>query len=231
MPEARPGSWACLTVSDTGAGISPEVLPRIFEPFFTTKDVGSGTGLGLATVYGIVKQHHGWMSVESTSGHGTTFKAFLPLLSTQAAQLAVPSPQQAARGHGELILLVEDESGVRSVAHSILEQHGFRLVVAEDGKQALEAFSKHGASIDLLLTDVVMPHGVSGTELAAELQAQKPGLRTILCSGYSAEKTGLHAQTEPYTVFLQKPYRCEQLLSLVRRMLDESGPNVAPPPS
>jgi PAS domain S-box-containing protein len=228
MPEARAGTWACLAVSDTGAGIPPEILPRIFEPFFTTKEVGKGTGLGLPTVYGIVKQHHGWMSVDSAPGRGTTFKAFLPLLAAEALPLAPPPAQQIARGNGELILLVEDESSVRSVAQNILGQHGFRLMVAADGRQALEAFAKHGAHIDLLLTDVVMPHGVSGTELAAQLQAQKPGLPIILCSGYSAEHAGQDARTLVHSMFLQKPYRCEQLLSLVRLMLDDRGSGGTP---
>jgi PAS domain S-box-containing protein len=220
--DVRAGSWACLSVSDTGTGVPPEILPRIFEPFFTTKEVGKGTGLGLSTVYGILKQHHGWISVESTKGRGTTFKACLPrIVSEDAPQRDLP-PKRAVEGRGELILLVEDEPAVRSVVSSILEQHGYRLIVVEDGRKAVEAFRMRSAEIDLLLSDVVMPGGLSGTELALQLHAHKPELRIILCSGYSTESISQDIQTQPHTAFLQKPYRSEDLLLLLRRVLDEA---------
>jgi PAS domain S-box-containing protein len=222
MPEARAGSWACLSVSDTGTGIPPEVLPRIFEPIFTTKEVGKGTGLGLSTVYGIVKQHQGWIGVESALGRGTTFKVYMPPLASEGEPIGSAGAHGAERGRGELILLVEDEAAVRLVVSSILEQHGYRLLVVEDGLCALEAFAAHGHEVALLLTDVVMPRGLSGTQLAAQLQAQKPGLPIILCSGYSADRLDQDARTLPRSAFLQKPYRSEQLLDLVRRMLDEA---------
>jgi two-component system cell cycle sensor histidine kinase/response regulator CckA len=226
--EAIAGVWACLSVSDTGTGISREVLPSVFEPFFTTKDVGKGTGLGLSTVYGIVRQHQGWLSVDSSPGLGSTFKAFLPLLSeasvVASSRIAEGSAGEAERGHDELILVVEDEPGVRSVLQNILEQHGYRLIVVNDGREALEAFARRGAEIDLLLTDVMMPLGLTGTELVARLQEQKPDLKAILCSGYSAESAsappGLHGRA----TFLQKPYRFDQLLHAVRQVLDGGRP-------
>jgi len=219
-PEARAGKWACLTVSDTGAGIPPEALPRIFEPFFTTKDVGKGTGLGLATVYGIVQQHRGFIQVDSTLGRGTTFKAFLPLGICADAPLASTESEAPPHGGGERILLVEDEPGVRAIASCVLSQYGYELVVAENGVRALAAFAEQSGRIDLLLTDVIMPEGLCGDELASRLQAEKPGLRTVLCSGYSADRVRDGVRAQPHVEFLQKPYRPEQLLRVVRRLLD-----------
>ncbi|MBC7172743.1 MAG: PAS domain-containing protein, partial [Polyangiaceae bacterium] len=221
IPEAAAGTWACLRVSDTGGGIAPEILPRIFEPFFTTKGVGEGTGLGLATVYGIVKQHRGFLSVESRFGQGTTFKAFFPMSSATEPQVASDPQPRAEKGRGELILLVEDEVAVRLVVKRMLEQNGYRLIVASDGREALRAFRQHGDEIDLLLTDVVMPHGVTGTDLLARLKGRKPELKAILCSGYGAEAAGPALEVLSGAAFLQKPYRFEQLLALVRRVLDE----------
>jgi CheY-like chemotaxis protein len=222
LPGARAGSWACLSVSDNGAGIASDVLPRIFEPFFTTKAVGKGTGLGLATVYGIVKQHHGFVAVDSSLGHGTTFRVFLPLPAGAEEILAPAALPQAVSGHRELVLLVEDDAAVRSTLTSILEQHNYRLIVADDGMQALELFGARGPEIDLLLTDVVLPGGLSGAELAFQLRRQNPRLRVILCSGYSADKVEQGMESLPGITFLQKPYRSEQLLTLLRSMLDKS---------
>ena len=227
LPEARAGHWACLSVSDNGAGIPPEVLPRIFEPFFTTKAVGKGTGLGLATVYGIVKQHHGFVSVHSTLGEGTTFKVFLPLPTGAREVPAVPALPHAVNGRGELVLLVEDDAAVRTTLTSILEQHGYRLIVADDGMQALELFSARGEEIDLLLTDVVLPGGLSGAELALQLRHQNPRLRVILCSGYSADKVEQGTESLPGMTFLQKPYRTERLLTLLRSVLDKNRTTAA----
>jgi len=222
LPEAHAGSFACLTVRDTGAGIPVDVLPRIFEPFFTTKEVGKGTGLGLATVYGIVKQHHGFVAVDSAPCLGTTFKVFLPLPS-EARDVALPAvPAHAVRGHDEVVLLVEDDAAVRATITSILEQHNYRLVVADDGVQALELFAARGSEIALLLTDVVLPRGLSGAELALQLRRQDPRLRVILCSGYSADKIERGMESLPGMMFLQKPYRAEQLLTLMRGLLDKA---------
>src|SRR5690606_15267184 len=142
-PEARIGGWACLTVSDTGTGISPELLPRIFEPFFTTKELGKGTGLGLSTVYGIVQQHHGFITIDSKPSVGTTFEVFLPLLTPEAEPRTALTPRAAAQGDGQRVLLVEDEPAVRAVAERILETHGYVLTLAENGIRALDAFAAH----------------------------------------------------------------------------------------
>jgi len=220
-PEARPGSWACLSVSDTGEGIPKDVLPRIFEPFFTTKELGKGTGLGLATVYGIVKQHRGFMTVDSTLGHGTTFTAFLPLPPREAAVSEPAAPARAVGGRKELVLLVEDDPYVRATTSKLLEQYNYRLLVVDDAVQALEVFALRGREIDLLLSDVVLPRGLSGAELAEQLRHQNPELCVILCSGYSADKISHEAESLPDTTFLQKPYRTEQLLVCMRSLLDK----------
>ncbi|MFT3928597.1 MAG: PAS domain-containing protein [Myxococcales bacterium] len=223
VPGSTVGRFVCLSVSDTGPGIASEVLPHIFEPFFTTKEVGKGTGLGLATVYGIVKQHHGWVSVSSEAGAGATFRVFLPRATeeTRSGEEDHVTAEFNVEGRGEWILVVEDEAGVRTVLQSVLERHGYRLLVAQNSGEALDAWHRHGPEVSLLLTDVVMPGSLSGCELAAQLQARKPNLKTILCSGYSTANIAREAASLRSTVFLQKPYRTQQLLALVRRVLDE----------
>jgi CheY-like chemotaxis protein len=181
-PEARAGEFVCLSVSDTGTGIAPEVLPRIFEPFFTTKEVGKGTGLGLATVYGIIKQHQGWLEVSSQLGEGSTFKVFLP---------AIPTPVRLAaaaevRGGNETILLVEDEPALRLMTRRLLERKGYRIREATDGQEALEVWQSHAGEISLLLTDIIMPGEMTGRELAERLWRQRPGLKVIFTSGYTS---------------------------------------------
>jgi len=228
LPEGRPGRWACLSVSDTGAGIPSDVLPHIFEPFFTTKGVGKGTGLGLASVYGIVKQHHGFVSVESSVGQGTTFKTFLPLPTRTTEVGSQPAQLRAEPGRGELVLLVEDDARVRATLSSILEQHNYRWVAADDAVQALELFAARGDEIDLLLTDVVLPRGLSGVELAVQLRYQNQRLRVILCSGYGSDQVEHDAAALPGMTFLQKPYRAEELLTVMRSMLDKARPAARP---
>ncbi len=228
--ERRPGreapapaeisSWLCLSVSDTGTGIPPEVLPKIFEPFFTTKEVGKGTGLGLATVFGIVQQHHGWIDVESKPGLGTTFRIFLP---QQHGALTDPSGQEApapALGHGEVILLVEDEPAVREVGVKVLGRQGYKVLSAENGRMALDLWSVHRSEVALLLTDMVMPGGVSGLELARRLQAEKPSLRVIYTSGYNREIAGDEEAMRQGMNYLAKPYEIDRLFLLVREVLD-----------
>jgi PAS domain S-box-containing protein len=222
-PEARPGEFISLTVTDTGSGISPEHLPRIFEPFFTTKDVGKGTGLGLATVYGIIKQHRGWVEVSSRLGAGTTFEVFLPAASTAAAP-ASPSPAASPpRGGTETILLVEDDENVRALTRRVLEHFGYRVMEAATGHQALELWPAQGDGVDLLLTDVIMPQGVSGRELAEQLRARRPALKVLFMSGYSGDMAGPKSeQVRPAKArLLQKPCPSQELLSAVRQCLDE----------
>ncbi len=222
-PSARRGSFVCLNVADTGGGIPPEILPRIFEPFFTTKDVGKGTGLGLATVFGIVQRHEGWINVYSEVGQGTTFKIYLPRLVGLTARniaekmLATPPTGQ------ETILLVEDETALRDSVRKILARLGYRILEAPNGVQALEVWKEHHAEIRLLLTDLVMPEGMSGKELAQRLLRENPGLKVIYMSGYSAELAGHDLSLQEGTNFLAKPFQMQILAQTIRNRLDQSG--------
>ncbi len=220
-PDAVPGRYVWLSVSDTGSGMSPEILSRIFEPFFTTKEPGKGTGLGLATVYGIVKQHRGWIQVCSRPQQGATFQIFLP--ATEAAFATVPGKAAPAkpRGGTETILLVEDEPSVRMMTRGLLERYGYHVLEASNGMEALEVWEKQRSSISLLLTDLVMPAGVSGQQLAGRLKEYNPGLRIIFLSGYSAEIAGRQLHLRSGENFIQKPFLPDQLLELIRRNLDK----------
>jgi PAS domain S-box-containing protein len=224
-PEARAGEFVCLSISDTGTGIAPQDLPRIFEPFFTTKDVGKGTGLGLATVYGIVKQHQGWLDVASELGKGIGFNIFLPAVAApiQAAPAAPIVPEPPLRGGNERILLVEDDYAVRIMLHRVLENYGYRVWEAASGRKALEVWREHGAEVDLLLSDVVMPEGLNGHDLAEQLQAQQPDLKIILMSGYGADKAVKQNEffSRTRSTFVQKPASFRTLLQAVRRRFDE----------
>ena len=220
-PQARPGRYVTLTVSDTGQGIPPEVLPHIFEPFFTTKDVGQGTGLGLATVFGIMQQHQGWTTVYSAPGHGTVFRLYLPWaqLPGEAAPAAPPTLQQTPGGT-ETILVVEDEPAVRSFVMKVLGRLGYRVLEAPTGRVALQVWAAHRAEIRLLLTDMVMPDGVSGRQLAEQIHAERPGLPVIYTSGYSADLVSRDFPIEEGYNFLSKPFGLQALVTLVRRRLD-----------
>jgi signal transduction histidine kinase/ligand-binding sensor domain-containing protein/CheY-like chemotaxis protein len=221
-PGARAGEFVCLNVSDTGCGISPENLPRIFEPFFTTKTVEQGTGLGLSTVYGIVKQHGGWIEVSSKLQTGTKFDIFLPRIS--AGTVAETGARKAkAVGGTETILLVEDEPPVRQLARTILQKHGYQVIEAASGVDALSVWGQHAAKIDLLLTDIIMPQGISGRELAHRLRAERSGLKVVFVSGYSPDSMEIGAELNATTLFLQKPYVPEQLLRSLRQILDNHG--------
>ena len=220
-PKARPGEFVCLTVSDTGVGIAPEVMPRIFEPFFTTKDVGKGTGLGLATVYGIVEQHHGWITAESEPGKGATFRVYLPRSEKPAAAADAAKTLSSSPGGGETILVAEDEDSVRALVKSILTQKGYRVLLARSGVQALEIWRQHRNEIQLLLTDMVMPDGINGRELSEQLLREKPGLKVIYASGYSADVVGQDFVLEEGVNFLAKPFNPLKLAQVVRARLDD----------
>ena len=226
--EALPGSFVCLTVSDTGCGMDAKTLDRIFEPFFTTKAIGKGTGLGLATVYGIVKQHKGWLEVASQPGQGTTFKVYFP---ATAESRPLPATAQASAeigcGRCETVFLVEDDAVLREFVREVLTQHNYRVVEAASGAEALQTWDRMKGEPDLLLTDMVMPNGVSGWELANQLRKRRADLKVIFSSGYSEEVIGNDFDIER-TWFLSKPYNPQQLAQMVRRCLDRSPTSIKP---
>ena len=218
---ARAGRFLRLTVRDTGTGISPQHLPHIFEPFFTTKDVGKGTGLGLATAYGIAQQHGGWMEVESALRAGATFRLFLPALEAPAPAAPAPlPPPRPIAGGAETILVVEDEPGVRSMVKTCLQHCGYTVLEAADGRQALEVWRQHHDQIALLLTDLVMPGDMSGHELAHRLRAERPALKVIFTSGYSTNMPSAD-DCQAGALFLAKPYDIRALARMVRDCLDK----------
>jgi len=210
-----------LSVRDTGCGMDRKTLDRIFEPFFSTKEVGKGTGLGLATVYGIVKQHEGWIEVTSEVGLGTTFKIYFPVVQCpQSAAADSPRAPEQVRGGRETILIVEDEPVLRELIREVLQEYDYHVIEAGSGVEALRVWDEFDGKVDLLLTDMVMPEGMNGRELAAQLKKRKPGLKVIYSSGYSPEATGKdfgHSDT----VFLSKPYLPPQLARTVRQCLDD----------
>jgi PAS domain S-box-containing protein len=214
----EPGRYVMLAVSDTGTGMTEETKRRVFEPFFTTKERGKGTGLGLATVYGIVKQSGGYVWVYSEWGHGTTLKVYLPV-AAEADRPARRTPAAAAvpqRGTGT-ILLVEDEVAVRQLAKILLERSGYHVLVAADAQEAADLFQRHADRIDLLVTDVVMP-GASGPALLRHLLDRRPGLKVLYMSGYATDAVPLHT-VDSDAVFLQKPFTSDQLIRKVHEAL------------
>ncbi|MBI5384811.1 MAG: response regulator [Verrucomicrobia bacterium] len=218
-PEAKPGPYVVFLVADTGTGIPPEVMDKIFDPFFTTKDPGKGTGLGLATVLGIVKGHGGFVQVQSHPGQGSVFHAYLPAI----GGLLAPSSEVTARppqwrGRGELVLLVDDEESVREIARRTLQSHGYHVLVAADGAEGLATFRAQSKAIHLLVTDMVMPI-LDGATLIRAARQIEPGLPVVAMSG-------LHAQQEeamgPHTkadAFLSKPFTSDRLLASLHRAL------------
>jgi two-component system, cell cycle sensor histidine kinase and response regulator CckA len=220
-PDAMPGLHVWLSVSDTGSGILPEALPRIFEPFFTTKEVGKGTGLGLATVYGIVRQHQGWIAVTSELNKGTTFRIHFPALpGTHAEKTASEGPSSLPRGT-ETILVVEDDVAVRSLILSVLQRCGYTVLSAKSGVAAMGLWCQERNQVDLLLTDLVMPDGVTGLQLAEKLKADKPALKILYVSGYSTELTSKGNSLVEGVNFLQKPFSPDKLARLLRVILDQ----------
>ncbi len=221
MNEARPGRFARLSVTDTGSGMDEQSLKHLFEPFYTTKEVGKGTGLGLATVYGIVQQHNGWIRVKSAVGQGTTFDVFLPRHECEvpAPVPAVAISTQMATSQGETILMVEDEMLVRITAAKYLRQHGYRILEAGTGAEALALWQAHRADLQLLFTDVMMPEGMSGLELAKRILQDAPGLKVLIGTGYSEEIVRQGIPNRPGVQFMTKPYDPEVLLATIRQLL------------
>jgi PAS domain S-box-containing protein len=217
---AGSGSLVCLSVSDTGCGIPPEILPRIFEPFFTTKDVGKGTGLGLATVFGIVGQHQGWINVHSEVGHGTTFHIYLPQLTKISRQKPERPTLTSMRGGNETILLVEDDAFLRASVRKTLSRLGYRVIEAINGIEALKVWKQNCDGIHLLLTDLVMPGGMTGKDLGKRLLKENPRLKVIYASGYSAKAADGNFPLEDGVNFLTKPFNAQKLAQTVRQNLD-----------
>jgi CheY-like chemotaxis protein len=219
---AVPGQYVRLTVSDTGIGMDEETKSHIFEPFFTTKGRNKGTGLGLSTVYGIVKQNNGYIQVDSAPGQGTTFQIYFPAVIGEENE----QPDRTERsypGKNETILLVEDEAEVRELARKILEGNNYRVLLAKDGQSALRIVEKYRKEIDLILTDVIMP-GMSGRDVAREIQKRKPGIRVVYMSGYTDDAILPHGILEENARFIQKPFGSFELLRIIREALDEPAP-------
>ena len=217
------GAYTLLRVRDTGIGIEGEVLEHIFDPFFTTKEIGKGTGLGLSMVYAIIKQHAGWVDVESSPGRGTSCSVFLPTCDEEGVVDEPEAGTRAANAGTETVLVVEDEHSVRSLVRNLLSSKGYRVLEAENGVRALEIWTKRGESIDLLLSDMVMPGGLSGLDLARQFRQDRPGLRVLLTSGYSDESLGLDFSAMDGIDFMSKPYHPERLARQVRECLDADG--------
>jgi len=218
--EAIPGQYVCLTVRDTGCGMDESTKERLFEPFFTTKEVGKGTGMGLATAYGIIKQHNGWIEVESKVGAGSTFTVFLPTTVKRGFKQEKKAAPSQALGGNETILVVEDEEPVRRFVSDLLKEYGYKVRLASNGVEALEVWKQSSDEIDLLLTDVVMPQQISGLELADRLLRDKCELKVIYTSGYSIELLDGHFGSRPDVNFLPKPYHPLKLAETVRTCLD-----------
>jgi len=218
-PDTHPGHYVCIAVTDTGCGMSADVLSRIFEPFFTTKETGKGTGLGLATVYGIVNQSGGHITVYSEVGHGTTFKVYLPLSEETASKPELPALQTIVPGGTETILLVEDEDSLREVTREYLSNKGYTVLVAADADAAVEVAKRCDTPIDLLLTDVILP-GSSGVQLAQRLAPDHSRMRVLYVSGYTADAIVHQVGHDPTFAFLSKPFELPALTRKIRSILD-----------
>jgi two-component system, cell cycle sensor histidine kinase and response regulator CckA len=220
---ARAGDFVRLTLRDTGSGIPAEILPHIFEPFFTTKDPGKGTGLGLATVFGILQQHNGWIDVASPASSGAVFTTYWPAAPELTEVIEpVAAPTAALPGGNETVLLVEDEPAVRLVAGEILRRLGYQIIEAASGNEALDQWQRHRDGIEVLVTDEVMPGSLRGTELAERLIGEKPTLAVVCTSGYTGTVEP-PSVSSPRLRYLAKPYTVQSLCATVRQVLDAAG--------
>ncbi|MBI1881174.1 MAG: GAF domain-containing protein, partial [Chloroflexi bacterium] len=225
-PEMSPGHWIALSVSDNGTGISASVLPHIFEPFFTTKGVGKGTGLGLAQVYGIITQHEGYIDVETQIEQGTTFTLYLPCAFPLQKSLAPSSETETIRGHGEVILVVEDDLAVLEVTQAMLEHLGYRVLTATNGRQALEVYNQYQDEIALVLTDVTMPE-MGGVALSQTLQAKYPAIKVVALTGYPLEGEAKDLLAQGIVDWQQKPLNRRQLGQTISRLLKPEAHSAA----
>jgi signal transduction histidine kinase/CheY-like chemotaxis protein len=221
-PGSVPGDFVLLTVSDNGCGMDRAILDRLFEPYFTTKEMGKGTGLGLATVYGIVKQNNGFIEVDSTPGQGSTFRTYLPRHLEEAEPMPPKRPAAPTRHSWETLLVVEDEPGILKMSKMIFEGQGYTVLTAATPAEALRLAKKHRGSIHLLLTDVVMPE-MNGRDLAKILMSQNPTLKCLFMSGYTADVIAHRGVLDEGIHFIQKPMPIKELVAKVREVLDLSG--------
>ena len=223
----KAGRFVRLSVTDTGSGMDPAIISHLFEPFFTTKEVGKGSGLGLATVYGMVNQHQGWIEVQSKVGQGTTFDIYFPV-TDQRPEVAEKAQAAEVRGGKETVLVVEDELVLRELVREILTAHGYRVLEAANGLEALEVWRGRQEEVDLLLTDMIMPHGISGRDVADKLRKDAPGLPVIFSSGYSQAMIERSEDASQGATYLSKPYNPVQLAQAVRQALDDARNRHAP---
>jgi two-component system cell cycle sensor histidine kinase/response regulator CckA len=214
-----PGRYVRLRFTDTGCGMEPDIRERIFEPFFTTKPVGEGTGLGLAVVYGIVRQHDGFIDVTSTPGEGTCFTVHLPAVNQPVAPDSAPEQTVTARGGGETILVAEDEAALRRIAERLLTGLGYSVLTAEDGVQAIEMLGRHRDAIDLVLLDIVMP-GKGGRDVYAAMRESGTDIPVVFMTGYSADVAPHDLGAETGCRVLYKPYDLDSLANAVREVLE-----------
>ncbi|MET0334624.1 MAG: ATP-binding protein, partial [Rhizobacter sp.] len=219
-PEVKPGQYVMLAVSDTGQGIAPEHLEQVFQPFFTTKEKGKGTGLGLAMVYGFVKQSAGHINIYSELGHGTAVKLYLPRALYTASTHPEPAERVMPTGGKETILVVEDDEMVRRYACQQLRSLGYRVIDMDNGADAL-GFIEQNDGVDLLFTDVVMPGTMNGRALADAARLKRPGLRVLYTSGYTENAIVHHGRLDPGVLLLAKPYRLVELSRAVRSALSQ----------
>ncbi len=217
-PGAYPGKFASVAITDTGTGMSPTVLEHLFDPFFTTKPFGAGSGLGLATVHGIVQQHRGWVEVSSQIGAGSTFQIFLPV--ANAVVEKAQAPVESTKGGIETILFIEDEASLRMLVAKHMTLHGYKVLDAADAREALRHWAEQKSEIDLVLSDITLPDGENGMALAESFLAERPDLPVVLTSGYSADLTSGAVALEEGVNFLQKPYELGRVLLTVRQRLD-----------
>lgn len=213
------GEWLRLTVSDNGTGMDSKVAPRVFEPFFTTKEPGEGTGLGLAQVYGIVKQHEGFIDLETQPGKGTSFIIYLPIVRSEIREEMHADVVLEQVGNGELVLLVEDEAPVRNVIQEMLETLGFEVVTAASGSEALQVFERFQNDLELVISDVVLS-GISGIEVSSKIQKTKPHLPVVLMSGYPLGDDARAKLSEGTTDRISKPFSSEQLGQIIARVMN-----------
>jgi PAS domain S-box-containing protein len=218
---AEPGNYACISVTDTGHGMDEEITKKIFEPFFTTKEVGKGTGLGMAMIYGIIQQHNGCISVSSENGRGTTLKIYLPLITEEITEVHGALAQEAPQGGTETILLAEDEETVRELHKMILEGVGYTIIEATDGEDAFDKFKEHMEDIDILVTDVVMPK-LGGKILSEEIRKIRPDMKVLFMSGHTKDIIEERGMLDDELSYLTKPVKTFELLKLVRETLDRN---------